>query len=70
MLARSPEKLIDYQTLGEDARLAVPTPDHYYPLLTIAGAAAADAPTIGIDGMEGGAVSMLSVLYGETKQAA
>lgn len=64
VLAQSPEKLIDYEALGEDARLSVPTPDHYYPLLTVAGAASADQPAIGIDGIEGGAVSMLSVLYG------
>ena len=64
VLARDDAALIDYQALGDDARLAVPTPDHYYPLLTVAGAAQADRPTIGIDGIEGGAVGMLSVLYG------
>lgn len=27
------QPLIDYQTLGSAAQLAIPTPDHYYPLL-------------------------------------
>lgn len=29
--------LIDYKNLGPDALLSIPTPDHYYPLLTILG---------------------------------
>lgn len=31
-------KLIDYETLGSSSRLAIPTPEHYLPLLTILGA--------------------------------
>ncbi len=27
------QSLIHYQNLGEDAKLAIPTPDHYYPLI-------------------------------------
>ena len=33
ILARKHELLMDYDTLGLNARLAVPTPEHYYPLL-------------------------------------
>lgn len=30
---REHERLIDWQNLGEAVRLAVPTPDHYYPMM-------------------------------------
>jgi 4,5-DOPA dioxygenase extradiol len=33
ILAGEHEALIDYQKLGAGAKLAIPTPDHYYPLL-------------------------------------
>lgn len=33
ILSRSHEKLIDYKQLGEAAKLSVPTPEHYLPLL-------------------------------------
>jgi 4,5-DOPA dioxygenase extradiol len=33
ILAREHESLMDCDTLGPNARLAVPTPEHYYPLL-------------------------------------
>lgn len=33
ILSRDHAPLIDYQSLGEAVKLAVPTPDHYYPLL-------------------------------------
>ncbi len=35
ILSRNHTALIDYQKLGNAAQLAVPTPDHYYPLLYI-----------------------------------
>ena len=63
ILAKKLETLIKYEALGEDAALAVPTPDHYFPLLYVAGAAGDDDPKIGIDGIEGGSMSMLSVVY-------
>lgn len=31
------DKLMNYQTLGEAAKLSIPTPDHYYPLMYILG---------------------------------
>lgn len=31
--ARNYQPLINYETLGASARLAIPTPDHYYPML-------------------------------------
>ena len=54
--------LINYETLGSDAILAVPTPDHYLPLLYIA-AMQRDGDRIDfpVQGFDGGSISMLSV---------
>jgi 4,5-DOPA dioxygenase extradiol len=57
--------LIEYAALGEDARLSVPTPEHYLPLLYVAGAAHAGEPvSFPVEGMDGGSVSMLAVQFG------
>ncbi|MDE2302776.1 MAG: 4,5-DOPA dioxygenase extradiol [Sphingomonadales bacterium] len=37
--ARRWDELIDYAALGDDARLSIPTPDHYLPLLYVLGCA-------------------------------
>ena len=53
--------LIDYAAMGEPARLSVPTPEHYLPLLYVAGAQRpGDSVTIVTDGIELGSISMLS----------
>lgn len=49
----------------ENARLANPTPEHYLPLLYVLGTQQPDDPvTFPVDGIEMGAVSMLSVQVG------
>jgi 4,5-DOPA dioxygenase extradiol len=53
--------LVDYLAMGEPARLSVPTPDHYLPLLYILGAQrAGDRCELITDGIELGSISMLS----------
>jgi len=57
--------LIDYPRLGRDALLAVPTPEHYLPLLYVLGASPADERvSFPVEGMDGGSVSMLAVQFG------
>lgn len=62
---RNHQPLIDYETLGRDAQLSAPTPDHYLPLLYILGAQREDdAVTFPVEGVDGGSVSMLTVQLG------
>ena len=57
--------LLHYESLGKDALLSVPTPDHYLPLLYVIGAASAGEPVgFPVEGVEGGSVSMLAVKIG------
>ena len=57
--------LVDYEDLERDALLAVPTPDHYLPLLYVSGAALEDDPVaFPVEGIDGGSISMLAVLIG------
>jgi 4,5-DOPA dioxygenase extradiol len=57
--------LIAYESLGKDARLSIPTPDHYLPLLyVIALQRETDEVSFLVEGFDGGSVSMLSVKIG------
>jgi 4,5-DOPA dioxygenase extradiol len=65
VLAGRHDELIGYEKLGEDARLSVPTPEHYLPLLYTLGAQRPGEPaSILIDGISLGSVSMLSARFG------
>lgn len=58
------EALINYEKLGNDALLSIPTPDHYYPLLYILGLQSeSDHISFPIDGISFRAGSMRSVIY-------
>tara|TARA_R110000868_G_scaffold99416_1_gene273575 strand:- start:490 stop:1254 length:765 start_codon:yes stop_codon:yes gene_type:complete len=55
--------LIDYERFGEPARLSIPTPDHYLPLLYVLGAIRpTDKVSFPVDGIDMGSLSMLCVL--------
>ena len=61
VLARDHDSLINFGKYGEDARLSVPTPEHYLPLLYILGAqAAAEQAQVFVEGIENGSLDMMS----------
>jgi 4,5-DOPA dioxygenase extradiol len=65
LLAAEHRPLVDYEKLGRDALLSIPTPDHYLPLLYVIGARQEkDAISFPVEGVDGGSISMLSVKVG------
>ncbi len=65
ILAAEHRPLLDYEALGRDARLAVPTPDHFLPLLYVLGTRQpGEAVSFPVQGVDGGSVSMLAVKLG------
>lgn len=57
--------LVRYESLGQDALLAAPTPDHYLPLIYIIGLRRpVEQVTFPVEGFDGGSISMLTVRIG------
>lgn len=65
LMAGEDEPLVDYEALGRDAMLSVPTPEHYLPLLyIIAMRREGEQVSFPVEGVDGGSISMLSVQIG------
>ncbi len=64
ILNKSHDKILKYKDIGDVARLAVPTPDHFYPLLYILGASNEDDKiTCFNKSCELGSLTMTSYLF-------
>ena len=62
MQAGEDRPLIEYESLGPDAMLSIPTPDHYLPLLyVLATRQPGEAIAFPVEGIDGGSISMLAV---------
>ncbi|HWR36242.1 MAG TPA: 4,5-DOPA dioxygenase extradiol [Clostridia bacterium] len=65
ILAGEYKPLIDYESLGKDAALSIPTPDHYLPLLyVLATRQNSEDVTFPVEGVDGGSISMLAAKIG------
>jgi 4,5-DOPA dioxygenase extradiol len=66
LLSEEYKPLLNYEReLGMEADLAVPTPEHYLPLLYVLGTRDGSEPvSFPVEGMDGGSVSMLAVRVG------
>jgi 4,5-DOPA dioxygenase extradiol len=57
--------LVDVESIGPDALLAVPTPDHYLPFLyVLALRGEGERASFPVEGFDGGSISMLAVRFG------
>jgi len=62
IVAADYKPLIEYEKIGREAMLSVPTPDHYLPLLyVIATRQQREGITFPVEGVDGGSISMLAV---------
>ena len=65
LIDRNHQALIDYNKLGSFAQLAIPTPDHYFPLIYSLGLSdEKDEITIFNNELVAGSLNMTSVRFG------
>ena len=65
MLAGEYKSLINYELLGPEAILSVPTPDHYFPMLYVLGTRQeGEVIHFPVEGVDGGSISMLTMQIG------
>jgi 4,5-DOPA dioxygenase extradiol len=66
LMAGDSTPLINYERLGHEALLSIPTPDHYLPLLYVIGSRQQNDPaSFPVEGIDGGSISMLSIQIGK-----
>jgi 4,5-DOPA dioxygenase extradiol len=62
LLRGDDDRIVAYEEFGADAIFAVPTPDHFLPLLYVLGLRRKeDLITFPVQGVDGGSISMLSI---------
>jgi 4,5-DOPA dioxygenase extradiol len=65
LLAADDRPLVNYESLGRDALLSIPPPDHYLPLLYVLGTRiGGERLSFPVEGVDGGSISMLAVQIG------
>ena len=65
MLAGDDQNLIAYERLGPDALQAIPTPEHFLPLLYVLALRRPEEPiSFPVEGIDGGSISMLTICIG------
>jgi 4,5-DOPA dioxygenase extradiol len=65
LLEGNHDPLINYESIGKDAMLSAPTPDHYLPMLyVLAVRREDDEVTFPVEGFDGGSISMLTIRIG------
>jgi 4,5-DOPA dioxygenase extradiol len=68
ILSGDDRSLVPYESLGRDALLSIPSPDHFLPLLyVLATRQKQDAVSFPVEGVDGGSISMLAVKLGQAR---